>query len=106
MLKVTLPGSRGGRGGGEGGGAAAGVTLRDDIKLFWLSLSEMSSKKGCRLGGAVTGWLGCGSPLASKCSPAFCPYRQRVARLERKAHLHMLIMQVLFWDKMLFFNLC
>lgn len=36
---------------GDGGGPGV-FTLRDD-KLLWLSLSDMS-KKGCRLGGAVT----------------------------------------------------
>lgn len=48
-----------------GRGGRGGVTLRDK-KLLWLSLSDMSSKKGCRLGGAVTDWLGCGMPLVSR----------------------------------------
>lgn len=55
------------------GGGGAAVTLREEIMLLWLSLSDMSSKKGCRLGGAVTDWPGCGTPLVSKCSGAFCP---------------------------------
>lgn len=66
-MTTRAPGSRGGSGGG------GGVTFRDEIKLLWLSLSDMSSKKGCRLGGAVADRQGCGMPLVSRCSPAFCP---------------------------------
>lgn len=54
----------------------AGATLRDEIKLLWFSLSDVSSKKGCRLGGAVTGMLGCGMPLVSRCSPGFNPWEK------------------------------
>lgn len=48
--KVDMTARAPGSGGESGGG---GVTFRDEIKLLWLSLSDMSSKKGCRLGGAV-----------------------------------------------------
>lgn len=41
-------------------------TFREEITALWLSLSGTSSKKGCRLGGAVTGRPGCGTPLVSK----------------------------------------
>lgn len=41
---------------GEGRAGRADVTFREE-KLLWLLLSDMSSKKGCRLGGAVTAWL-------------------------------------------------
>lgn len=49
----------------EGGAGDAGVTFREE-KLLWVLLSAMSSKKGCRLGGAVTAWLGSGTPLVSR----------------------------------------
>lgn len=60
-------------GGGHGGG---GVTFRDE-KLLGLSLPDMSSKKGCKLGGAVTDWLSWGAPLVSRWSPTFCPWEKR-----------------------------
>lgn len=74
---MEFPDQKGGHGDGEAWERRAGgggrVTLSDDIKLLWLSLSDMSSKKGCRLGGAVTDGQGGGTPLVSRCSPAFCP---------------------------------
>lgn len=49
----------------EGGVGRAGVTFREE-RLLWVLLLAMSSKKGCRLGGAVTAWLGSATPLVSR----------------------------------------
>ena len=40
--------------------------MKDEMRVLWHSLSAMSSKKGCRLGGAETDWLGSGAPLVSR----------------------------------------
>lgn len=94
------------RSGGVGGWGGGG-TLRDEIKLLWLSLSDMSSKKGCRLGGAVTDRLGCGTPLVSRCSPAFCPWVKRVEKTYVDctiADIHMLNTQLWLASEVFFLH--
>lgn len=52
---------------------AGGGTFREDTRLLGLSASDGSLKKGCRVGGAVSGVLGGATPLVSMCRPGFSP---------------------------------